>query len=227
MISVSMLQGDEDAACRSQQQPPAQTRSEPAARARSELRRRSDVPEIDPISGTADTVGRSQQKVHPASRMTTSRDSERDEGNPTNVKTGLSTTTCDSTTTTRARAGDTQASNTRCEQQGCRPPSRNTCRNQHWLWLKRLRRVKVCDDAGSWTAAGSRSDGTASCAFFGMRVFVCLFVLCTVPEGWKEASPPFESVMATVGRMFFLCARGKETPILFLVRAFHLLVSSD
>ena len=56
VISVCMLQGDENAASRSQQQSPAQTRRELAARARSELRRRSDVPEIDPISGTADAV---------------------------------------------------------------------------------------------------------------------------------------------------------------------------
>jgi len=55
VASVRMLQGDEDAACRSQP-PPAQSRSKPAARSRSELRRRSDVPEIDPISGTADAV---------------------------------------------------------------------------------------------------------------------------------------------------------------------------
>ena len=66
MINDSMLQGDENAACRSQPQPPAQTRSEPAARARSEITRRSDVLEIDPISGTADAVRRSQQKVQPA-----------------------------------------------------------------------------------------------------------------------------------------------------------------
>ena len=42
VISDRMLQGDEDAACQSQLAPPAQ-----AARARSELKRRSDVPEID------------------------------------------------------------------------------------------------------------------------------------------------------------------------------------
>ena len=42
-------------------------------------------------------------------------------------------------------------------------------------------------------------------AFFGMRAFlhfVCV-PLCFVKssEGWKEALPPFESAMATVGRM--------------------------
>ena len=79
VISVSMLQGVEDAACRSQQQPPAQTRSELAARARSELRRISDVPQIDPISCAATAMRRSQQKVQPACRMKISRDRECDE----------------------------------------------------------------------------------------------------------------------------------------------------
>ena len=43
------------------------------------------------------------------------------------------------------------------------------------------------------------------CAFFGMRAFlhVVYVPLCFVnsSEGWKEALPPFESGMATVGRM--------------------------
>ena len=56
--------------------------------------------------------------------------------------------------------------------------------------------------------------------------FVCASLfLSKVSEGWKEALPPFESMMATVGRMdscFSTCARGKETPELFLVRAFLL-----
>ena len=67
VISDRLLQGDEDAACRSQPLPPAQARSEPAARA--------DVP----ISGTAYAMRRSQQKVQPTSRMKISRDSECDE----------------------------------------------------------------------------------------------------------------------------------------------------
>ena len=71
-ISDRTLQDDEDAACRSQQPPSGKTRSSNSGQSQ----RRSDVPEIDPISGIADAVRRSQQKVQPASRMEISRDSE-------------------------------------------------------------------------------------------------------------------------------------------------------
>ena len=50
-----------------------------------------------------------------------------------------------------------------------------------------------------------RNEGFACC--------LCLFVFVYSSEGWKEALPLFESVMATVGRMFFglsMCARGKR-----------------
>ena len=53
----------EDAARRLQSQPSAQEKSKPAARARSEFKRRSDASETDPISSTADAVRRNQQKV--------------------------------------------------------------------------------------------------------------------------------------------------------------------
>ena len=32
---------------------------------------------------------------------------------------------------------------------------------------------------------------------------MCLFVVVNSSEGWEEALPPFESMMATVGRMVF------------------------
>ena len=72
------------------------------------------------------------------------------------------------------------------------------------------------------------------CAFFRMRVFllfVCAppcFVYCS--EGRKEASPPFGSFVATIGRWFpwlSMCARAKETPKFFLVRAFRSVGQSD
>ena len=51
-----MLQDVEYAARRLQSQPSAQDKSKPAARARSEFKQRSDDPETDPISSTADAV---------------------------------------------------------------------------------------------------------------------------------------------------------------------------
>ena len=52
----SMLQDVKDAARPLQSQPSAQEKSKPAVRARSEFKQRSDDPESDPISSTADAV---------------------------------------------------------------------------------------------------------------------------------------------------------------------------
>ena len=68
VVNVSMLQAMKTLrAGRSNRRQPRR-RAATAARARSELRRRSDVPESDPTSGTAGAMRRIQQKVQPASR---------------------------------------------------------------------------------------------------------------------------------------------------------------
>ena len=55
-VCTEWLQDVEDAARRLQSQPSAQEKSKPAARAGSEFKRRSEDPETDPISSTADAV---------------------------------------------------------------------------------------------------------------------------------------------------------------------------
>ena len=57
----------------------------------------------------------------------------------------------------------------------------------------------------------------------GTSVFLPFFVpLCCVnsQEGWKEALPPFESVLATVGRMVFLSSMCAERAEFCFVRFF-------
>ena len=69
-----MLQGDEDAACWTQQQPPAQTR-EQQQRPEPGVSSSGDPKFLKSIQ-SPDAVRRSQHKVQPASRMKISRDSE-------------------------------------------------------------------------------------------------------------------------------------------------------